>query len=59
MKIYFDNIIYTLQKAGGISVVWTNLIKNVLQNKTPFSYTFLEYNNSTNNIGEEAGNIYT
>ena len=56
MKIYFDNIIYTLQKAGGISVVWTNLIKNVLLNKTPFSYTFLEYNNSTNNICRK--NIY-
>ena len=31
MNIYFDNIIFSLQKAGGISVVWQNLIKNILE----------------------------
>lgn len=33
MKIVFDNIIFTLQRYGGISVVWSNLIKLILKRK--------------------------
>ena len=34
MKIIYDNIIFSLQKAGGISIYWTELIKRlVLQEK--------------------------
>ena len=29
MKIIFDNIIYSLQEAGGISMYWTELIKRL------------------------------
>jgi len=46
MKIVFDNIIYVLQKAGGISVVWTNLIvriSHIIKN-----VTFLEYDGEEN-----------
>ena len=31
MDLIFDNIIFSLQKAGGISVVWTELLKRVLK----------------------------
>ncbi len=31
MDIIFDNIIFSLQKAGGISVVWTELLKRVIK----------------------------
>jgi hypothetical protein len=27
MKIYLDNIVFNLQKAGGISVYWSELVK--------------------------------
>lgn len=30
MKLYFDNIVFLLQKAGGISVVWYELLKRTL-----------------------------
>ena len=33
MKIIFDNIIYSLQRAGGISLYWTELIKRFQKNK--------------------------
>lgn len=31
MKLLFDNIIFSLQKAGGISVVWYELVKRALK----------------------------
>jgi len=45
MEIILDNIIYSLQKAGGISVYWTELLKRI-----PVSYIkrIIEYKN--NNI---------
>lgn len=48
MKIWFDNIIFSLQKAGGISVVWQNLIKNLL----PYAddLHFIEYPDAGNNL---------
>ena len=33
MKIVFDNIIYSLQSAGGISLYWTELIKRFQNDK--------------------------
>ena len=37
MKIIYDNIIFVLQRAGGISVYWAELIKR-LQNKDIVTY---------------------
>lgn len=48
MKIVFDNIIYSLQVSGGISVVWNNLIKDV-SNKD-LDVKFIEYDNCDRNI---------
>lgn len=31
MKIVFDNIIYSLQKSGGGSVYWTELVKRFIK----------------------------
>lgn len=42
--IYLDNIIFSLQKHGGVSVVWGELIKNI--QKSNLDVHFLEYNNS-------------
>jgi mannosyltransferase len=41
MKLYFDNIIFSLQSAGGISVVWYELIKRALED-TDLDIYFLE-----------------
>ena len=46
MNIIFDNIIYSIQKAGGISVYWSELISHFLRSK--HTLNFLEYPN--NNI---------
>jgi mannosyltransferase len=46
MRILFDNIIFELQRAGGISKVWYNLIKII---QTHVDIKFLESEN-TNNI---------
>lgn len=46
--IFFDNIIFSLQKAGGISVVWENLLSEIQKiNKNCY---FLEYDNCEKNI---------
>jgi glycosyltransferase involved in cell wall biosynthesis len=47
MKIYFDNIIYSWQNFGGISVVWTELLKRIV--KSNLSYFVLEYPGRFNN----------
>lgn len=36
MKIVYDNIIYALQKAGGISVYWSELSKRIAQHDVDF-----------------------
>jgi mannosyltransferase len=51
MKIYYDNIIYSLQKAGGISVVWANLIQEILRREA--SLRFLEYEGALGNISRK------
>jgi glycosyltransferase involved in cell wall biosynthesis len=49
MKIVFDNIVFSLQRSGGISVVWYEILKRMLDNKK-FDLSFLEYNGATENI---------
>jgi mannosyltransferase len=48
MNIVLDNIIFSLQKSGGISVVWSEMVKRLLLKSDNLS--FLEYNKSMNNI---------
>ncbi|PCJ29316.1 MAG: glycosyltransferase, partial [Moraxellaceae bacterium] len=43
MRVTYDNIIFSLQKAGGISIYWAELIKR-LKNKKDITY--FESNNS-------------
>lgn len=47
MKIILDNIIFSLQRTGGISIVWENLIRGI-SDKLPIN--FLEYKYAKNNI---------
>lgn len=44
LHVSFDNIIFSLQKAGGISVVWYELLKRIL-NDPDFDARFLEESN--------------
>ncbi|HMM16327.1 MAG TPA: glycosyltransferase family 1 protein [Petrimonas sp.] len=48
MDIILDNIIFSIQKSGGISVVWYEMVKRLLLKNDDL--TFLEYNKSLNNI---------
>jgi len=47
--IYFDNIIYTIQRTGGISVVWYELLNRIIKDND-FETSFIEFNNANNNI---------
>lgn len=51
MFVLLDNIIFNLQKAGGISVVWYNLIQNLLKFSNDISY--IEYPNADNIFRQE------
>ena len=44
MSVVFDNIIFSLQKAGGISVVWQELIKRILKD-SDINVSFIEQYN--------------
>lgn len=55
MEIIFDNIIFSLQKVGGISIVWQNLIKRLLTQH--LDIRFIEYKNSIENIFRNELNI--
>lgn len=46
--IFFDNIIFSLQKAGGISVVWSEILRGISESR--LEYKCLEYNYSESNI---------
>ena len=48
MKIVYDNIIFSLQRYGGISVVWSNLITRVC--KTVSDIIFMEYEGAEDNV---------
>lgn len=52
MKIVFDNIIYSLQHYGGVSVVWNNLVSRILD--TPHDVQFVEYQDATNNLARRS-----
>lgn len=56
MKIVFDNIVYSLQKAGGISVVWQELTSRFLK-KSDDEITFIEHVDNKNNIFRKLINI--
>jgi mannosyltransferase len=47
IKIIFDNIVFSLQKAGGISVVWYELLKRILTDDRINAY-FIEYSSRQN-----------
>lgn len=49
MRIVIDNIIYSLQKSGGISVVWTKLLQKLLTERN-MDIEFIEYDGAINNI---------
>lgn len=56
MKIVFDNIVYSLQKAGGISVVWQELTSRFL-NKSNDDIMFIEHDDDKRNIFRQLINI--
>lgn len=49
MNVTLDNIIFSIQKAGGISVVWYEHVKRLLQDPN-FKPQFIEYANALNNV---------
>lgn len=49
MQTIFDNIVFSLQRAGGISVVWKKLLERVLI-EPDLSPRFLEYAGAKNNL---------
>lgn len=48
-KIILDNIIFSLQRSGGISTVWENIIRRILVDNR-FETTFIDYKESLQNI---------
>ena len=44
--LYLDNIIFSLQHSGGISVVWYNILNSLIEENLP--YHCLEYSNAAN-----------
>lgn len=46
--IYLDNIIFSLQRAGGVSAVWSNLISNLSELKADFKC--LEFDDASSNV---------
>ena len=49
MKIIFDNIIFSLQKSGGISIVWKEFLRRIVKNNF-FELQIIEFNNAQNNF---------
>jgi mannosyltransferase len=49
LKIVFNNIVFSFQKAGGISVVWFELIKGFIENKN-FECYFVRHVNDNLNL---------
>lgn len=45
--ILFDNVVFDLQKSGGISVVWYELVRRFLENNT-LDVSFIDNGNTTN-----------
>lgn len=55
-KYIFDNIIYSLQRSGGISMMWSGLIDNLAADITS-SGQFLEYGGASENIFRKSLNV--
>lgn len=55
MKVVFDNIIYSLQHAGGVSVVWSNLITRAAHSLG--DTMFVEYVGAEDNISRRTFNL--
>ena len=53
MNLFLDNIIFSIQKAGGISVVWGELLKRILADPDILPAFIEEYNNGKQNIFRE------
>jgi glycosyltransferase involved in cell wall biosynthesis len=49
MNIYIDNIIFSLQRLGGASVVWQQYLERILKDKD-FNCQLLEYDNAERNF---------
>lgn len=49
MKIVFDNIVFSIQKNGGISVVWQSLLQ-AIQTDLSFSSQYIEYPGGVDNM---------
>lgn len=49
IRIFFDNIIFSWQKAGGVSVVWYELLKRIINEKSLLC-SFIEYQGANSNI---------
>ena len=47
LPVIIDNIIYNLQKSGGISVVWYEITRRLLKDRS-LEFRFIEYNSSYN-----------
>lgn len=49
-NIYLDNIIFSLQKTGGISIVWYELLNHFMHTAWREKLRFLEYDQAENNL---------
>ena len=49
-KICLDNLVVSLQKTGGISIVWYELLKRLLRSEYGDDLSFIEYGNAEENI---------
>lgn len=56
IKVIYDNIIFNLQKSGGISVYWKELIERIILD-IKVDFTMLEYKNADENIFRKQINI--
>lgn len=48
--IYFDNIVFSLQKSGGISVVWYEFLSRYLDRHHPNEYRMIENSQAAHNM---------
>lgn len=55
-KLVLDNIVFSLQRAGGISVVWQELLRKIISQES-IDYECLELVDSMNNIFRKKINI--
>lgn len=49
LKIIYDNIIFNLQRSGGISVYWKELVERLIKERTVY-LDFIEYSGANKNI---------